>query len=72
MPKYVATTPDNRYVLASNWRSWDVSVIDPQQNKEIHRIQLGPYPRGIVVDNASQMAYVAVMGSYDIAPTKWL
>lgn len=67
VPKYVATTPDNRYVLASNWCSWDVSVIDPQQNKEIRRIQLGPYPRGIVVDNASQIAYVAVMGSYDVA-----
>lgn len=67
VPKYVATTPDNSYVLASNWCSWDVSVIDPQQNKEIRRIQLGPYPRGIVVDNASQIAYVAVMGSYDIA-----
>lgn len=67
VPKYVATTPDNRYVLASNWCSWDVSVIDSQQNKEVHRIQLGPYPRGIVVDNASQIAYIAVMGSYDIA-----
>jgi YVTN family beta-propeller protein len=67
VPKYVATTPDNRYVLASNWCSWDVSVVDPQQNKEIRRIQLGPYPRGIAVDNAAQIAYVAVMGSYDVA-----
>ncbi len=67
VPKYVATTPNNRYVLVSNWCSWDVSVIDPQQNKEIKRIQLGPYPRGIAVDHASQTAYVAVMGSYDIA-----
>jgi len=67
VPKYVATTPNNRYVLTSNWCSWDVSVIDPQQNKEIRRIQLGPYPRGIAVDNSSQTAYVAVMGSYDVA-----
>jgi len=67
VPKYVETTPNNRYVLVSNWCSWDLSVIDPQQNKEIRRIQLGPYPRGIAVDRNSQKAYVAVMGSYDIA-----
>lgn len=67
VPKYVATTPNNRYVLASNWCSWDVSIIDPQQNKEIRRVQLGPYPRGIAVDERSQTAYVAVMGSYDVA-----
>lgn len=67
VPKYVATTPNNQYVLVSNWCSWDVSVIDPQQNKEVRRIQLGPYPRGIAIDRSSQTAYVAVMGSYDIA-----
>jgi YVTN family beta-propeller protein len=67
VPKYVATTPNSRYVLVSNWCSWDLSVIDPQQNKEVHRIQLGPYPRGIAVDQQSQIAYVAIMGSYDIA-----
>lgn len=67
VPKYVATTPNSRYVLASNWCSWDVSVVDPQQNKEIRRIQLGPYPRGIAVDAKSEQAYVAIMGSYDIA-----
>lgn len=67
VPKYVATTPNNRYVLASNWCSWDVSVIDPAQNKEIRRIPLGPYPRGIAIALNSQIAYVAVMGSSDVA-----
>ncbi len=67
VPKYVETTPNNQYVLVSNWCSWDLSVVDPVQNKEIRRIQLGPYPRGIAVDRASQTAYVAIMGSYDIA-----
>lgn len=67
VPKYVATTPNSQYVLASNWCSWDVSIIDPTQNKEIRRIQLGPYPRGIAIAPQSQMAYVAIMGSYDIA-----
>jgi YVTN family beta-propeller protein len=67
VPKYVATTPNNRYVLASNWCSWDVSVIDPVQNKEVRRIPLGPYPRGIAIAPNSQIAYVAIMGSSDVA-----
>lgn len=67
VPKYVETTPNNRYVLVSNWCSWDLSVIDPVQNKEVQRIQLGPYPRGIAIDRNSQTAYVAIMGSYDVA-----
>lgn len=66
VPKYVATTPNNRYVLASNWCSWDVSVIDPAQNKEVRRIPLGPYPRGIAIAD-NQIAYVAIMGSSDVA-----
>jgi YVTN family beta-propeller protein len=67
VPKFVATSPNDRYVLVSNWCSWDVSVIDTQKNKEVRRIQLGPYPRGIAIDRNSFKAYVAVMGSYDIA-----
>ncbi|MBD0345389.1 MAG: peptidoglycan-binding protein [Coleofasciculus sp. Co-bin14] len=67
VPKYVATSPDNRLVLVSNWCSWDLSIVDTEKNKQTHRIQLGRYPRGIVVDEDSEKAYVAVMGSYDIA-----
>jgi YVTN family beta-propeller protein len=67
VPKFVATSPDNSLVLVSNWCSWDLSVVDTEQNKEIKRIKLGPYPRGIVVDGDSEKAYVAVMGSSDIA-----
>ncbi|HTL87267.1 MAG TPA: YncE family protein [Acidimicrobiia bacterium] len=67
VPKYVAVTPDDRYVLATNWCSYDLSVIDHDTMKEVHRIPLGPYPRGIAVDPSSRVAYVAVMGTYDIA-----
>jgi len=67
VPKFVATSPDNRFALVSNWCSWDLSVVDIQQNQEVRRIKLGRYPRGIAVDAASKKAYVAVMGSYDIA-----
>lgn len=79
VPKFVATSPDNRLVLVSNWCSWDLSVVDTDANKEIKRIQLGRYPRGIVVDSDSEKAYVAIMGSSDIAKVdlnnfsvKWL
>jgi YVTN family beta-propeller protein len=66
VPKYNAVTPDNRFVLVSNWCTWDLSVVDIKANKEIKRIQLGAYPRGIAIDSDSKKAYVAVMGSSDI------
>ena len=67
VPKYVATTPDGRFVLVSNWCSYDLSVIDAARGREVRRIALGAYPRGIAVDGRRQAAYVTVMGSYDIA-----
>jgi YVTN family beta-propeller protein len=67
VPKFNAVSPDNRFVLATNWCSWDLSVIDTNQNSEIERVKLGVYPRGIVVTPDSKSAYVAVMGSADIA-----
>ena len=66
-PKYVAVTPDDRYVLVTNWCSYDMSVVDHATLREIRRVPLGRFPRGIAVDRASRIAYVAVMGSYDIA-----
>ena len=53
VPKYVAVTPDNRYILVTNWCSFDLSVIDRATFKEIKRIPLGTDPRGIAVNPAS-------------------
>ncbi|BBD60802.1 peptidoglycan-binding domain 1 [Nostoc sp. HK-01] len=79
VPKFVATSNNEGLVLVSNWCSWDLSVVDTAKNKEIKRIPLGPYPRGIAIDAVADKAYVAVMGSYDIASVdlknfsvKWL
>jgi YVTN family beta-propeller protein len=79
VPKFNAVSPDNRLVLASNWCSWDLSVVDAENNREIERVELGAYPRGIVVTPDSKTAYVAVMGSANIArvnltdySVKWL
>ncbi|MEG4962379.1 MULTISPECIES: peptidoglycan-binding protein [unclassified Microcoleus] len=67
VPKFNAVSPDNRFALASNWCSWDLSVVDINKNLEIERVKLGAYPRGIVVTPDSKNAYVAIMGSSDIA-----
>jgi len=67
VPKYVAVTPDDKYVLVSNWCSYDLSVLDYNTLHEVQRIHLGAYPRGIAVDGAEHVAYVAIMGSYDVA-----
>ncbi len=67
VPKFNAVSPDNRFALATNWCSWDLSVVDINKNREIERVKLGAYPRGIVVTPDSKSAYVAVMGSADIA-----
>ena len=67
VPKFVAVTPDQKYLLVSNWCSYTLSVVDVNTNKQIKSIYLGPYPRGIAVDPESRYAYVAVMGTYNIA-----
>ena len=66
VPKYIAATPDNRYILVTNWCSGDLSVIDTDSCKEIRRIDIGLYPRGIAVDSKSRFAYIAVMGAKKI------
>ena len=63
----MATTPDGRYVLVSDWCSYALSVVDVATGKEVQRIKLGPYPRGIAVAPDSSVAYVAVMGTSDVA-----
>lgn len=67
VPKYLAATPDSKYVLVTNWSSNDLSVIDTEKSKEVKRIKLGTYPRGIEVDSSGTKAYIAIMGSSKIA-----
>lgn len=66
-PKYVAVTPDDQRVLTSNWCTYDLSVSSTKDGKELQRIKLGPYPRGIAVSPDGRFAYVAVMGSTRVA-----
>ena len=66
VPKYVATSPDGKLVLVSNWCSDDLSVIDVAEGREVRRIPLGRHPRGIVVDSTSSTAYVAIQGGSEV------
>ena len=66
VPKVVAVTPDDRYVLVTNWCTWDLSVISTKKGKEVKRIAIGPYPRGIAVSPKGNAAYVAVMGGTEL------
>ena len=62
VPKYLAVSPDNKYVVVSNFCSLDVSIIDVSRGKEVQRIDVGLHPRGIAITNDSSTAYVTVMG----------
>ncbi len=67
VPKFLAVTPDQEYLLVSNWCSYTLSVVDVHTSKELRQVYIGPYPRGIAIDPASRNAYIAVMGTSDIA-----
>ena len=67
VPKYLAVTPDQKYLLVSNWCSYSLTVIDIHTSKVVKSVYLGPYPRGIAVSPDSRTAYVAVMGTTNIA-----
>ena len=62
VPKVVAVTPDNKYVLVSHWCSYDLYAISVETQKIVKIIKIGAYPRGITVSADSRFAYVAQMG----------
>jgi YVTN family beta-propeller protein len=66
VPKGVAVTPDGRRVLVANWCTWDLSVISTEAGREVRRIPMGEYPRGIAVSPRGDAAYVALMGERNI------
>lgn len=67
VPKFMAITPDDRYLLVSNWCSYDLTVIDIAAGTEVTRIPIGIWPRGIEVSADGSTAYVTVMGDETIA-----
>ncbi len=62
VPKVVEVTPDNKYVLVTNWCGFSLDVIDVAKDKVIKTLPIGRHPRGIIVSPDSKFAYVAEMG----------
>ena len=64
VPKFVAVTPNSKYLLVSNWCTYTESVIDAATGAVVRRPS--PWartPAGIAVDSTSGTAYIAMMGS---------
>ena len=66
VPKFLAVTPNDRYLLVSNWCSFNLSIVDVATHRQIRVLPMGAYPRGIAISPDSSTAYVAIMGSDDI------
>jgi YVTN family beta-propeller protein len=62
VPKVVEVTPDNKYLLVTNWCSYTLTIISIETQKTVKIIKIGRYPRGISVSKDSKKAYVAEMG----------
>lgn len=58
VPKFLAASPDGRWIIVANWTSWDLSVIDVATFREIKRVPIGPEPRGIAFLPDSSGAFV--------------
>ena len=71
-PKIISKTADSKYLLVSNWHSYNVSVLETNINeypfaKVMSTIPVSAIPRGIVVDDKNNRSYVAIMGGASIA-----
>jgi DNA-binding beta-propeller fold protein YncE len=71
-PKIISRTSDSKYLLVSNWHSYNVSVLEMDKDKYPYgkvtaTIPVSSIPRGIVVDDKNGKSYVAIMGGASIA-----
>lgn len=62
VPKVVEVTPDNKYILVTNWCGFSLDIIDVAKDRVIKTIPIGRHPRGIIISPDSKFAYVAEMG----------
>lgn len=71
-PKVIARTTDDKTLLVSNWHSYTVSVLDVHLKKypfaTVQKdVAVSSIPRGVVIDDAKQTSYVAIMGGASLA-----
>lgn len=62
VPKFIAISPQENWLIVSNWVSSDVSIIDLHTEKEVKRVTVGTHPRGIAITADDQLAYITIMG----------
>ncbi len=67
VPKYLAISKDEKFMVVSNWSSGDISIVDMQLETEIKKVNVGAHPRGVAISSDSKKVYVTVMGSTKIA-----
>ncbi|HEY6504661.1 MAG TPA: YncE family protein [Chitinophagaceae bacterium] len=70
-PKIISRTADNKYLLVSNWHSYNVSVLEMNKDeypfgKVISTVPVSSIPRGIVIDDKTNRSFVAIMGGATI------
>ena len=70
-PKIISRTADSRFLLVSNWHSYNVSVLETNAvqwpyAKLVTNIPVSSIPRGIVIDDEANKSYVAIMGGASI------
>jgi YVTN family beta-propeller protein len=66
VPKYLAVSPDGKWLVVSNWCSFDVSIVDTATATQVARVPVGAYPRGIAISPNSSEAYIAIMGGDNV------
>jgi YVTN family beta-propeller protein len=66
VPKYLAVSPDDKFLLVTNWCSYDLSIVNIADGKEVARLPMGAYPRGIAISPDSSTAYIAIMGGTQV------
>ena len=70
-PKIISRTANSKFLLVSNWHSYNVSVLEMDAEvfpyaKVIETIPVSSIPRGIAVDDRNNRSYVAIMGGASI------
>jgi len=66
VPKFLAVSPNGKWLLVSNWCSYDLSIVNIAEAKSVARLPMGAYPRGIAISPDSSTAYVAIMGGSSV------
>jgi len=71
IPKVIAKTADDKFLMVSNWGSKSLSVLKISDTvpygRKVIDIALPAIPRGIAIDEKNKKTYVAIMGGSKIA-----